>query len=197
MDKNKFILTLLVAVVGLLMIVSPDTFIAMVVIILGVASAVDGIFILVTTRNLIIDPHYKLMMTVRGILSLLIGVTAVAFPLVVANAAWTLMLYIIAVYLLVSAALETYGITKLHRNGITVRQSVIEVIVSVVLAIILFIIPSKTSGGIIVRICGVVLLVVSLVAAFIQWHNRPITVYPDSIDDDTSSDGDDSGNTDV
>ena len=187
MDKNKFILTLLIAVVGLLMIVSPATFIAMVVIILGIGSAVDGIFILVTMRNLILDPRYKLMMTIRGIMSVLVGLTAVICPLAVAYIAWTFMLYVLGVYLLVSAALEIYGITKLYRNGITVRQPVIEVAVSVVLAIILFILPSKTDSQWIVRVFGAILFVISLIMAFIQWRTRPITVYPESVEDDSST----------
>lgn len=181
MDINKFVLSLLVAVVGLLMLLSPETFIAMAVIMLGVAAICDGIFIMVATRNLILDPDYKLMMTVRGLLSIIVGAAAIMLPLLVAAIAWTVMAYVLAGYLLVSAGIEIYGITKLHRNGIMVKQSVIETIISIILAIVLFIIPAKTAGGIIVRICGVVLLGSGIISAFLQWRNRPITVVPDSV----------------
>lgn len=181
MDINKFVLSLLVAVVGLLMLLSPETFIAMAVIMLGVAAICDGIFIMVATRNLILDPDYKLMMTVRGLLSIIVGATAIMLPLFVAAIAWTVMAYVLAGYLLVSAGIEIYGITKLHRNGIMVKQSVIETIISIILAIVLFIIPAKTAGGIIVRICGIILLVSGIVSAFLQWRNRPITIVPDSV----------------
>lgn len=181
MDINKFVLSLLVAVVGLLMLLSPETFIAMAVIMLGVAAICDGIFIMVATRNLILDPDYKLMMTVRGLLSIIVGAAAIMLPLFVAAIAWTVMAYVLAGYLLVSAGIEIYGISKLHRNGIMVKQSVVETIISIILAIVLFIIPAKTAGGIIVRICGVVLLVSGIISAFLQWRNRPITVVPDSV----------------
>lgn len=190
MDINKFVLSLLVAVVGLLMLLSPETFIAMAVIMLGVAAICDGIFIMVTTRNLIIDPDYKLMMTVRGLLSIVVGVAAILLPLLVAAIAWKVMAYVLAGYLLVSAGIEIYGISKLHRNGIMIRQSVIETIISIILAIVLFIIPAKTAGGIIVRVCGVILLVAGVISAFLQWRNRPITVIPDSVVTDSASEPD-------
>jgi uncharacterized membrane protein HdeD (DUF308 family) len=184
MDKNKFGLSLLVSVTGLLMLVSPETFIAMVVIILGVAAVVNGVFIMVTTRNLIYDPEYRLMMTVRGVMSIVVGAAAVLIPLVIAAIAWKVMAYVIAFYLLVSSVLEIYGITKLHRNGIMIKQSVVETVVSLILAVVLFIIPAKTAGNVIVGICGAILLVAGIISAFMQWRNRPVTVIPDSVEDD-------------
>lgn len=184
MDKNKFGLSLLVSVTGLLMLVSPETFIAMVVIILGVAAVVNGVFIMVTTRNLIYDPEYRLMMTVRGLMSIVVGAAAVLIPLVIAAIAWKVMAYVIAFYLLVSSVLEIYGITKLHRNGIMIKQSVVETVVSLILAVVLFIIPAKTAGNVIVGICGAILLVAGIISAFMQWRNRPVTVIPDSVEDD-------------
>lgn len=181
MDKNKFILSLMVAIVGLLMIISPTAFIALAVILLGLAAVVDGIFIMVATRNLILDPDYKLMMTIRGVMSIVVGAVAVLLPLVIAAIAWTIMAYVLAGYLIVSAGLEIYGITKLHRNGIMINQSVIETVISLILAIALFVIPAEKAGGILVRICGVILLIAGCLNAFLQWRNRPITVVPDSV----------------
>lgn len=181
MDKNNIILSFFVAIVGLLMMISPETFISMVVIILGVAVIIDGLFIMITTRNLILDPQYRLMMTIRGILSIVTGIMAIFLPLFVAKIIYSIMSYVLAIYLLISAALECYGISKLHRNGIMIRQSVIETLVSVVLAVILFIIPAKTAGSIIVRILGTVLLLIGIIWGIIQWKNRPLTVTPDSV----------------
>lgn len=173
MDKNKLFLGLMTAAMGLFLLISPDAFISFFVIILGVAAVIDGIFILAATRDLIIDPQYKLIVTVRGILSVLIGFLAVALPKLVASVAWSAMAYALAIYLIVSASLQIYTITKLHRNGIMVRQSMIEVASSVILAIVLFIIPSETIGIFIIRIFGAVLLVAGIAISVIQWKNRP------------------------
>jgi len=190
MDKNKLGLSLLVAVVGLLMLVSPQTFIAMAVIILGVAAVVDGVFIMVTTRNLILDPEYRLMMTIRGVMSIVVGTICVVLPLIVAAIAYKFMAYVIAVYLFISAGLQIYGITKLHRNGIMIKQSIIETVISVILALVLLIIPAETAGSIIVRICGIVLLAAGLISALMQWRNRPLTVVPESVVTPQSDDPD-------
>ena len=195
MNSNKYIFSLLVTVAGILMIVSPEVFFKMGVIILGIAAAIDGLFVLVTTRHLIIDPHYRLMMTIRGILSIVVGTVAVILPIVTAAIIWKIMAYVLGGYLLVSAGLEVYGILKLHRNGIMIKQSLIETIVLVILAIALFIIPSKTAGGIIVGICGALLIFAGVFSAFLQWRNRPITVVPDSVvtenpDDSEKTDSD-------
>lgn len=187
MDKNKFVLSVLIAVVGLLMILNPGTFIAFAVIMLGAASVIDGIFIMVATRNLVLDPNYRLTMTIRGILNIAVGAVAVILPLLTAAVIWKIMAYVLGGYLLVSAGLEVYGILKLHRNGIMIRQSLIETIVLVILAVVLFVIPSKTAGNIIVRICGIALIISGLVSALLQWRNRPITVVPDSVTDEPDS----------
>ena len=181
MDKNKFVLSLLMAVLGILMLIGPQMFIALAVILLGLASVVDGAFIMVATRNLILDPDYRLMMTIRGVLSIVVGAVAVLLPLAIVAVAWTVMAYVLGGYLIVSAGLEIYGIMKLHRNGIMIKQSVIETAVSLVLAMTLFIIPAERAGSILVRICGVVLLAAGCLSAFLQWHNRPIVVVPDSV----------------
>lgn len=181
MDKNKFILGILTSVAGLLMIVSPETFVTLIVIILGVATIVDGLFIMITTRNLILDPQYKTIMTVRGVLSIFVGILAILLPLFVAAVVYKVMAYVLAVYLIISAVMESYGISKLHRNGIMIRQSVIEVAISVLLAVVLFIIPARTAGSVIVRICGIVILLTGLIWLFVQWKNRPITVPAEDI----------------
>lgn len=183
MNTNKFILTAFAAVIGLMMIISPATFISMIVIILGVAAVVDGIFIMATTRNLILDPQYKTMMTVRGILSIVVGALSILLPLVIASLVYNVMAYVLAVYLLVSAVLQSYGISKLHRNGIMIRQSVIELLLSVLLAVVLFIIPAKTAGSIIVRIAGIAILAVGIFSGISQWRDRAITVTSEVTDD--------------
>lgn len=181
MDKNKLFLGFVTAALGLFLLISPETFISFFVIILGVAAVIDGIFILATTRNLIPDPQYSFIVLMRGILSIIIGGLAVVLPLTVAAVVWTVMAYTLAAYFFVSAGLQVYTITKLHRNGIMVRQSMIEVFASVILAVVLIVIP-QAAGNFIVRIFGIVLLVVGASFIIVQWKNRPLTVAPDSVE---------------
>lgn len=186
MDKNKFFLGLMIAVVGLFMVIAPDAFIKFAVIILGIVGILNGVFILYTARNLIIDENYATIMLIRGWMSLGVGVLAVALPgffAKVFDVMWMIMAYTLAVYLLVSAGLETYTISKLRRNGYAIRQSVIEVIASLIFAIILFTVPSDI-GAHIVCFGGVLLIVIGVALSFLQWKNRPLVLDADGIIDD-------------
>ena len=182
MDKNRIFLGFVTAALGLFLLISPQTFIQFFVIILGVAAVIDGIFILATSRNLIVDPQYNMIVTIRGILSIVAGAFAVILPMTVANIAWKIMAYSLAVYLLISAGMQIYTITKLHRNGIMIRQSMIEVLTSILLAAALFVIPSKIAGDFIVRILGIALVIFGAGTVIVQWKNRPITISPDSVE---------------
>lgn len=185
MDKNRLFLGFVTAALGIFLLISPRTFIQFFVIILGVAAVIDGIFILVTSRNLILDPVYNKIVTIRGILSVVIGAVAVILPMAVAKVAWSVMAYSLAVYLLISAGLELYTITKLHRNGVMIRQPMIEVLTSVLLALVLLIIPSESVGDFIVRIFGLALVIFGVGTTLLQWKNRPITIIPDSVENVT------------
>ena len=182
MDKNKVFLGFMTAALGLFLLISPDTFISLFVIILGVAAIIDGVFILAATRDLIIDPQYKLIVTVRGVLSIVVGLLAVILPIAVAAVVWKAMAYTLAIYLIISAGMQIYTITKLHRNGIMVRQSMIEVASSLLIALVLFIIPAQTAGIFIIRLFGLALLVVGVGFLVIQWKSRPEMVLPDSVE---------------
>ena len=182
MDKNKVFLGFMTAALGLFLLISPDTFISFFVIILGVAAIIDGVFILAATRDLIIDPQYKLIVTVRGVLSIVVGLLAVILPIAVAAVVWKAMAYTLAIYLIISAGMQIYTITKLHRNGTMVRQSMIEVASSLLIALVLFIIPAQTAGIFIIRLFGLALLVVGVGFLVIQWKSRPEVVLPDSVE---------------
>ncbi|MBR1723049.1 MAG: DUF308 domain-containing protein [Treponema sp.] len=182
MDKSKFLLGFVTAALGLFLLISPDTFISFFVIILGLTAVIDGIFILAATRDLIIDPQYKLIVTVRGVLSIVVGLLAVILPIAVAAVVWKAMAYTLAVYLIISAGMQIYTITKLHRNGIMVRQSMIEVASSILVALVLFVIPAQTAGHFIIRLFGIALLVVGIGLLVLQWKNRPEVMIPDSVE---------------
>ncbi len=186
MEFKKISVAAVMAVIGILMIVNPKTFLLMGVILIGIAAAVDGIFVLVTTRNLIFDPNFKLMMTIRGIFSVVIGLAAVIFPMVFASAADLVMKVssiTLGAYLLISSGLQIYGISKLHRNGIVVRQAIIEVIFCLILALTLFLIPLQAESvmQIIVRIIGGMIIAGSLCCAVIMWYTRPSIMMPDEL----------------
>jgi len=173
----------MIAVVGLFMLISPDSFMKFAVIILGITLIFDGIFILVTVRNLVVDKNYALVMAVHGWLSIAVGLLAVLLPMVFAEIFWTIMAYTMAVYLLAAAGMEIYAINMLSRNGISTKKSIFEVIICVILAIILFILPSDILRNTLVSVFGVILIIIGVTFALVQWKLKPIIIQPDSVED--------------
>ncbi len=173
----------MIAVVGLFMLISPDSFMKFAVIILGITLIFDGIFILVTVRNLVVDKNYALVMAVHGWLSIAVGLLAVLLPMIFAEIFWTIMAYTMAVYLLAAAGMEIYAINMLSRNGISTKKSIFEVIICVILAIILFILPSDILRNTLVSVFGVILIIIGVTFALVQWKLKPIIIQPDSVED--------------
>jgi len=79
--------------------------------------------------------------------------------------------------------MQFYTIAKLHRNGIMIRQSMIEVFSSLVIALVLLVIPSESVGPFFIRIFGFILMLSGVGLAIMQWKSRPTVILPDSVED--------------
>ena len=74
-------------------------------------------------------------------------------------------------------------LAKLRDTNIERRRYMLEVIISLVGAIVLFIVPQQI-GLVLVRILGVLLLAVSAGYMLFEWHDRPIVVDEVEVVDD-------------
>jgi uncharacterized membrane protein HdeD (DUF308 family) len=144
MRKTDFLLGVLLAVVGLMMIIEPSQCIRVAVIALGAAAVVDGVYSIAKIRTLLNDYAFQVTSVISGAVSILIGAVAIVLPLAVADVMWTIMLYVLAVYLILLAVVGMYTVAKLRDTGIARRQYVVDIIVAFICAIILFIIPHFT-----------------------------------------------------
>lgn len=176
MRKSYLGIGILSLIAGLLMLFSPDAWIKVVVILLGLAAIVNGCFNLFYVRRIFDDDYFRRSIIVRGLLSLVVGLVAVILPLALASAIWTAMVYMLAAYLLVSAALELYASLRLRASGVDTKPYYGEIVGSIILAIILFIIPAQV-GIVLVRICGALLVLSGLGVIFWQWRNRGVEHY--------------------
>ena len=105
-------------------------------------------------------------------MSIVIGLLAFFLPLIFAEVMWTVMIYVLAVYLLISAGMELYAAGKLRDTGLDRRQFLLDAVISVAAAIAMFIIPAKI-GIAFVRLAGIVLILVGAAYIFYAWRNRP------------------------
>lgn len=181
--KSYIGIGILTIVIGLMLLIAPKECIKVIVIALGIASIINGIYNLISLRNLVADPDYTKLITVRGIVSIVIGALALFLPLFIAGVIWTVMIYILAVYLLASALLELYGTTKMKQAGIDTKPYIGEFIGSILLAIILFLLPAEI-GTVLVRILGIIIFLFGIGFLVWEWKTRPVIVYSEVIPND-------------
>lgn len=187
MKKNSLLLGIILAVVGLIMTITPAGCIKAVVIILGIEAVANGIYQLVYTRKLFPDAAFQYSVIIRGMLSIVVGLLAFFLPLRFAEMLWTVMLYVLAVYLLVGSALLLFSCGKLQNTNIDRRQFITEAVISILLALVMVLIPVNI-GTALVRIAGIALIIVG--AAFVVFYikNKPLVQEPVQVMDDISGD---------
>lgn len=173
---------ILSAVIGLLMIFAPEACIRVTVIVLGIAAIVNGLYNAVYVRRLLDDEYFGRVALVRGIASIVVGAAAVALPLALAGAVWTVMLYLLGAYLLLAALAEIYLTAKIRQAGYGTAYYWGEIALSIILAAILFAMPASI-GIMLVRVLGALLIVFGAGFVVWEWRNRPLVIEPDSVSD--------------
>ena len=181
MNTNNLLIGILTFTVGVLILLASDAFIKFAVIILGAAAIISGIMNLLSARNQILDPVYNKAVCIRGILSLIVGLVAVTSPLYLAKTVFNTITYILAVYFLISACLQIFTAARLHRNGVSVKNSVIQILTSLMISAFLFMMNFNTFKIIIYAI-GILLIIAGLSIFFFQWKSHPLIISPDSVE---------------
>lgn len=185
---------ILLAVLGLLLIIFPTFWVKLVVILLGVGSIGYGIYSLKYTKSLYKDTHYERSILIKSILSIAIGFLVVVFPLFFAKAAWTVMMWILIIYLIATAVLGFYAASLLKDTGIERKRYFIENIILLVIAIALILLSPEALGKVIIRIVGIASMVLGLgLVIYDLASKKDVTVvseYVDTTDTTDSSDSD-------
>ncbi|MGP1587394.1 MAG: DUF308 domain-containing protein [Treponemataceae bacterium] len=181
--KTNIVLSILAIIVGLLILIIPGQCFKAIVILIGLASIANGIFNVVKVRTLIANPEYHMLITIRAFVSIIVGLLAVLLPAIftkTASGIWTVMMYCLAVYLVITSAMELYAITKLKNSGIATKPYVSEILASLIMAVILFIVPAKI-GEIIVRIIGALVMLLGVAFLVVELKSRPLVVYSEEV----------------
>lgn len=187
MKKNSLLLGIILAIVGLIMTITPSGCIKAVVIILGIEAVANGVYQLLYTRKLFPDATFQYSVIIRGMLSIVVGLLAFFLPLRFAEIIWTVMLYVLAVYLLVGSALLLFSCGKLQNTNVDRRQFITEAVISIILALIMLLIPVHV-GTTLVRIAGIVLILTGAAFIVLYIKNKPLVQEPVQVMDDISGD---------
>lgn len=182
MRKTVMAMGVLTAAIGTTMLLTPEAVIRTAVTLLGVSGIINGIYNIASLRKMAPDENFRRIITIRGILSIATGVMAVTLPLIFAGILWTIMLYVLGSYLVLAAALETYGVIKLKETGINTRPFTAEIIASIILAILLFTLPAAI-GLTLIRIIGGGACIAGVGIIIREARNRSTIVYAEDITD--------------
>ena len=183
MRKTYIVIGILAIVIGLLMLIVPQQCVKIIVILLGFFSLGNGIFNLFHIRKMVADPDFIKTINIRGIVSIVVGFLAIFLPLAFAGILWTIMVYTLALYLLVSSGMELYGIKKMDQVGINTKPYIAEIIGSIIIAIILFIIPAEI-GTFIIRLLGFLIILVGIILLLAKTKTEPLIVYAEEVPND-------------
>lgn len=183
MHKSELTVGILLTAISLMMIVAPAQCIKVVVVLLGVEAVVNGGYGLLKLRGLLVDNTFQMVVLIRSAVSIVIGLLAIILPLALAQTIWAGLMYMLGFYLLVSAGLELYAVAKMRDTDIERKNYIVEIIVSLAVALVLFIMPRKI-GEVLVRLMGVFLLIVSVAYLAYQSRTRHIVVDDVEIIDD-------------
>lgn len=194
MKNSNYYLAIMTALVGLIMLIAAKPIVTVLIIVIGIYEIITGVFILTNVVSLVEEKSFKILSIVRGVFSIILGLLCVILPIAMATFAWQVMVYIIAIYTIVSAILEVIMIFKMREFAVETKRYIIETISSVILAIILFMLPSDF-GFTIIRIGGALLIIAAAVFAFNCYKNRDIVASDVEVHDDVDGTQDDSEST--
>lgn len=178
---NNIIFGILAVVIGILLVAIPVTCINAIVIILGFGAIADGIYNLIQNQSLIESKTFRITILTKSISSILVGVLAIVLPLAFAGTFWTVMVYVLAVYLVVFAIMGFYAAYQIKKTGASVKDMTLRHLGCLIGAVLLFIIPTKTLGSLI----GIVLILLGIIFLFLEWHasRKEIVVEAESVVD--------------
>ncbi len=175
--KGKWIIQLLIALVvialGIFILVREDMFKQVFVMALGLVAIVTGITSLATMNRYSFGKYNHGTTLVKGVLGLIIGVLALIMPLATGEAVWTVIIYLLAAQMLIAAIVMLTDAVAVRSAGFPAAPLVTEGIISLVLAVILFIFP-RDVADLIVTILGITVIVVGVTLGLlaILFRNR-------------------------
>lgn len=185
LDWNWFLGGLL-AILGILIFANPQQFQKFLVVLLGISAAAYGVYGLVFTKKIFDNTAFEKTILIRSIVSIVIGVIAIIFPLAIGNAMWAAMVYILVFYLLLSSAAGFYTVSLMKNSGIERKRYIFENLFTLIIAVVLLLINAKNLGIFITRLLALAVFVCGVIIIAIQIINmrKSITVEATVVDEE-------------
>lgn len=187
MKKYFLYLGCLIAILGLFVVIFPAFWVKLVVFILGLAAIAYGIYNLKYTKNLYEDDKYKKSILIKSIVSIVAGVMAVLFPLAFGGTAWSIMVWVLIIYLILSAIVGFYAASLLKDSDIDRKRYVLENLALLAIAVVLILISPKTLGTAIVRIIGIAAILAGVILIICSLNTKDNVIVSSVVKEDDES----------
>lgn len=162
-----FVYGALLIVLGILIIIFPAFWVRLFVVVFGLCSVAYGIYSLLPLKDLE-NSYYKTMSIIRDAIIIIFGLLSVIIPIAVASVTWRVIVYIFAIGLIISSALGFYITSVFSLEGSERKEAILENVISLVVAIVLFLISPISLGKIIIRIIGICTVIVGIILIAIK-----------------------------
>ena len=180
LSKNFFI-GLLLVVIGIAIIISPEYCKKAVIFLLGLEAVVNGIYSMIVTRKIITDSLFQYSMIFKGMLSIVVGLLAIFLSIFFDNVV-TALIITLAVYFFIDTIIQIFASGKLREDPEARKKTVFEAVICCIVAIILCMILINA----IIYIAGGVMLIIGLFMIVYDIKNRPIVAEKVEVVDDIS-----------
>lgn len=167
----QLLIAILVVIVGIFILARQDLFIQVFIIVLGIVAIITGIGSLATMNRYSFGRFNHATTLVKGVLGIIIGVLAVIMPLATGEAMWTIIIYVLAAQMVISAIVMIIDAFAVHAAGFPAAPLVTEGLVSLVFAVMLFLFP-RSVADLLVIILGITVIVVGLTLALVAFMAR-------------------------
>ncbi len=190
MDKKNLFYGILFSAIGICMLFAPKFCTNVIIALLGIEGVANGVYNLVYTRKLLPNSSFQYAIIIRGMISIVIGLSAFFFPIIWSKTVFEIckiMIRIFAVYLIVATVLQLFASAKMRDTGIERKKFIQESVISLIGAVVLFIIAAKV-GTLVIRIIGIATLLFGAAYIIYGYKNRPIIQEGVEVVDDISGD---------
>lgn len=168
------------ALLGLLVLIFPTFWFKVVVILLGLSAVVYGIYCIKFTRTIFKNSAYELSIWIKSVVSIIVGVSAVVFPLAIGSTVWRVMIWVLIIDLIISAVLGFYAAALLKNSGANRKKYFMENLGLLAVAIFLIILSPEKLAKFIFIIVGIVAIVAGAIIILIEILSKKNTIAVDA-----------------
>ncbi len=173
------ILGVIACAAGVFIFFQTENFLKVMVIGIGAFTFVNGSGALFITVKSEFDETTRSMLLIRGILGVVVGVVAVLLPMASNKNIWSIMLYVLAGELTISAVLTLLTLNGLKRTGTSLTRPMINTGISAALALVIFIMP-KESGQLILSVIAGIIVIYGITMIFAGLSKKKAVSDPSS-----------------